>query len=294
MKFGFSVLHYQMPEVTINCVNSILKNVPNVEVVIVDNCSPDGSGSYIHEQFLENEKVKCIKLDSNLGFAQGNNVGYSFLRTLGCEFICCVNNDVLLTQVDFVNVVLNEFNRTKFSVLAPKVVLKDKSIQSFNPILGSISEYERELNLWKSCSNMKEYIQHKNYLTKILLTYPRIGSILRKYKQIFLKQNNKFCENVVLHGCFLVFSPIFIKQFDFAFDPRTFMYREEELLYLKVISENLKTVYCPSLSIIHLEDISTNSVARTKQEKFQFMKKNQISSLTILIDTIKQNNLKGN
>lgn len=288
MKLGFSILHYQLSEVTIDCVNSILKNIKDVEIVVVDNGSPNGSGKYLNTFFDDYDRVTCISLDSNLGFAKGNNVGYFYLKNIGCDYICCVNNDTLIEQYNFKQILEEEYRKTNFSVLAPRVYLKDRTLQSFNPSLGSVEDYEKELALWKSSFSMKDYFSEKDLLTKLLQYFPTTGSKLRKLKQMFSKNLQNSLENVVLHGCFLVFSPQFVTTFDSAFDNRTFMYREEELLYIKVRLNNLKTLYCPKLSIIHLEDLATNSIVKTQAEKFQFIKENQILSLEILIDTMKE------
>lgn len=288
MKLGFSVLHYQLSEVTINCVNSILKNIDDVEIVVVDNCSPNSSGLFLEKLFESFTNVKCIKTKTNLGFAKGNNLGYLYLKSIGCDYICCINNDILITQSNFKNILQDEFKKNHFAVFAPKVIVQDKSIQSFNPELGSIKYYEEELSKWETSSSFKEYYSQKRFLTKLMINYPKIGGELRKIKQKVFNVNDKPLVNVVLHGCFLVFSPIFIERFDDAFDPRTFMYREEELLYIKVRSNAMKTLYSPSISIIHLEDLSTNSVVNSNDEKFYFMKRNQISSLKILISTMKE------
>lgn len=288
MKLGFSVLHYQLSDITINCVNSILKNIDDVEIVIVDNCSPNNSGSLLEKHFESFLNVKCIKTKTNLGFAKGNNLGYSYLKSIDCDYICCVNNDIIITQLNFKNVLQDEFINNRFAVLAPKVFIKDKSVQSFNPVLESVKYYEEELSKWELSSSFKEYYSQKNYLTKLMINYPNLGSNLRKIKQKLFNVSDKPLENIVLHGCFLVFSPIFIEQFDDAFDSRTFMYREEELLFIKVKLHGMKTLYSPSISIIHLEDLSTDSVLNNNVEKFNFMKSNQILSLKILINTLKQ------
>lgn len=48
------------------------------------------------------------------------------------------------------------------------------------------------------------------------------------------------------------------------------MFREEELLYLSLKKKNLISVYCPAISIRHLEDAATNSVYRNNKEKSMF------------------------
>ena len=63
----------------------------------------------------------------------------------------------------------------------------------------------------------------------------------------------------------VLFSLQDIFQYQEAFNPKTFLYKEEELLYLRCKKADLKIVYNPKLIIKHLEDAATNSVNRQKK-----------------------------
>jgi possible glycosyltransferase len=289
MRFGFSVLHYQSIEETKQCVSSILEVVPDAEVVVVDNASPNRSGDILRQLYDSVSNVTCISSYKNVGFARGNNLGYSFLRNkCKCDFISCINNDTLIYTKDFQNEVLEEFYLSNFAVMAPLVRLRDNSIQSFNPKLFEVQHYRLELDNWLKNQSYLDYLQTKGILTKLLLFYPKIASILRKVKQKFSSKYKDRLENVVLHGCFLIFSPRFIENFETAFDERTFMYREEELLYLRNIEYNLKTVYNPNIEVLHLEDVATNSIFQNQQSKYLFQRQEQITSLKILINELER------
>ena len=55
------------------CLDSIQKlRYPNVEVILVDNASSDGSAEYVENNY---SFVKVIRNKENMGFAYGNNVG---------------------------------------------------------------------------------------------------------------------------------------------------------------------------------------------------------------------------
>lgn len=289
-KIGFVILHYQLLEQTIECVNSVFKNVPGAFVVIVDNCSPNGSGNELETLYRDNESVHCLLLKENLGFAKGNNVGYSYLREKQeFKFICCINNDTLIIQKDFLEKVEKEFALTRFAVMAPLALQKDKSVQSFAPTLRSVDEYKKELEKWQNNSTFESYLNDLDGKTRFLLKYPRIAAKIRKIKQMISCPYAKRMEDVVLHGCFLIFSKCYIEKFDTAFDESTFMYREEELLFLRIRANNLKSLYCPDLIIRHIENSSTNKEYSEKEKKYRFLRENQIKSLTILINALECN-----
>lgn len=59
-------------------------------VLIVDNGSTDGSREYLEKLSAEDDKVKCILLDSNTGFSGAVNVGIAAVDT---EYVVLLNND---------------------------------------------------------------------------------------------------------------------------------------------------------------------------------------------------------
>ena len=94
-------------------------------------------------------------------------------------------------------------------------------------------------------------------------------------------------ENIVLHGSFLIFSKKYIEKFD-GLDDRTFMYREEELLALRLKKNNLKSVYNPKIEIFHNEDSATNAITRSNRKKEIFVCKNQIKSMKVVLSELKK------
>ncbi|UXD44446.1 glycosyltransferase [Enterococcus faecium] len=75
---GFEVLHYETINETIQCVESILSNVINPVIVVVDNASSNNSGNELIEKFKSYDNVFVLINEKNLGFAKGNNIGYKF------------------------------------------------------------------------------------------------------------------------------------------------------------------------------------------------------------------------
>jgi len=69
------------------------------ELIVVDNGSTDGSFEKIKE-FLERKsslRKRTIKLNHNLGFAGGNNVGFA-MRSKESKYVLLLNNDAVLFQ----------------------------------------------------------------------------------------------------------------------------------------------------------------------------------------------------
>lgn len=71
-----------------DCVAAVLaQTYRNIEVIVVDNASEDGSPEFVEEQF---PSVRLTRNSSNLGFAAGNNVG---IRLAHGDYIVLLNQD---------------------------------------------------------------------------------------------------------------------------------------------------------------------------------------------------------
>lgn len=59
---AFVVLHYNVPEVTRQCVDSIreLQGNKKKKIVIVDNASPDGSGILLEKEYAQDGDIKVL------------------------------------------------------------------------------------------------------------------------------------------------------------------------------------------------------------------------------------------
>ena len=283
---SFVVLHYNAFQETIDCINSILNNVKaeHLNVVAVDNCSPNGSGEIIKETFKNDERVYYIGLNENAGFAKGNNAGIEYAKdVLKSDFVCCINNDTIVEQSDFFEQIVRIFNETNAAVIGPKVFLKDKSYQRFFTKLESVSYYKKQLNSFR-----KRLIKNriKLLLSKVGIRKNRSSDIKKANVADANDQDRSFFEtehkDVILHGCCLIFTPSFFDRLR-GFSPETFLYREEEILFIDIVHAGLHNIYSPDIYILHLEDAATNTLFDSDYKKKVFVTKNIVRSTKVLI-----------
>lgn len=292
-KFSFVILHYMTYEDTCVCVESIEKQCMNFDyhIIIVDNGSNNMSVEKLKKTYKNEPKIKIIENEKNLGFANGNNVGFRYAKKiLKSDFIILANNDTLLVNNSFCNEVIKEYEKTKFAVLGPKIQLKDNTI---NPIAYpdiQINTLKRQLKRYEISilCDQNIFLYFTKYLyQKIKRKLNNIGKNKSAENKISEKYNvNLHHENLLLHGCFWIFSKQYIDLFD-GLDNRTFLYREEELLYKRLLDNGLKNVYNPKVVIKHNEDLATNALKKTAREKSIFVNKNRIKSTKILIEEVK-------
>jgi CDP-glycerol glycerophosphotransferase len=73
------------------CLDSILAQpVTDIEVIGVDDCSPDGSGDILDEYADRDDRVTAVRLDRNIGLGPAHNVGLE--RAVG-EYVWFVDGD---------------------------------------------------------------------------------------------------------------------------------------------------------------------------------------------------------
>lgn len=85
-------INYNTPEVTGAMLHSLsLLNYPNLEVIVVDNASPQYSSLYLKKAF---PFITHITSPVNVGFAGGNNIGLHFAKG---EYVFLLNNDTEVT-----------------------------------------------------------------------------------------------------------------------------------------------------------------------------------------------------
>lgn len=93
-KVGIIVLNWNGKEDTIKCLKSLQKlTYPDIEIILVDNGSTDGSQEYFKCHFPE---CTLIETGENLGYAGGNNVGIIYALKRPIEYLFILNNDTVV------------------------------------------------------------------------------------------------------------------------------------------------------------------------------------------------------
>ncbi len=290
-KAAFVILHYETLADTMECMDSIISIVdyPALEIVIVDNGSVKHPAGSLAEKFESDSRVHVLFNNKNLGFAQGNNAGYAYARTvLQADFVIAVNNDTLIKQPDFVQKVISRYTHGRYDILGPDIVsLKDGSHQ--NPRREVLDRPQV----------VKKYIRY--FRVTLLLNYLLLDTLVIRVKKFFspgsklpgannnpVNPENNEMTGVKLHGSAVVFSPDYLKRYEYAFYPETFLYCEESILYYFVRRDALVSVYYPGTCIYHKEDVTTDYLNKRDYRRRRFYLKNNIQSAKVLLKLITQ------
>ena len=162
LKLTAVVLNYGTYELTKNCVNALLDDLPaNANIVIVDNKSPDGSGLELEKWLLEEkaaDPVSIILSPENHGFSGGNNLG---IQANEAEHYLLINSDTLVRK-GALQAMLAEFEldtKKEIGLVTPRLEFEDGTAQiscfrfhnpvsefltaaAFNPFTKALSAFD--------------------------------------------------------------------------------------------------------------------------------------------------------
>lgn len=273
MNIVYVILHYMAGQDTVECIESILEatkeSVHKTSIVVVDNGSTNDSYNLIQEKFNNNDKVILLQSKENLGFAKGNNIGFRYAKyDLKADFIVMLNNDTILSQKDFNEVLVRKYEEKQYAVLGPDIVTADGCHQ--NP--GSKQS-------WSLQELKKDRLKKR---IRLVLTYvgldASLGNALAKNKTVYRKETlQEERENTILHGACMIFSKEYISQFD-GLNDETFLYMEEDILKLYADYYGFLMLYTPELTISHKEDAATDMIVKSENKKNRWKYKQLIKS----------------
>ncbi len=153
MKISVIIPNYNGKELLEKNLVKVIEKSPNAEIIIVDDCSTDGSISFLKEKF---PGIQVISNKKNEGFASTVNAG---VREAKGDLVYLLNSDVI-PKDKYLEVLISHFIDPKVfavgslqeSVEKDEVVLRGRGIGSFHKgfLLHARGEINRTNTLWVS------------------------------------------------------------------------------------------------------------------------------------------------
>ncbi len=96
-KVSIIIVTFHNLDFTRQCIDSVLANTlhPDLEIIVVDNASTDGTREYLRELEKQHGNFTVILNDENAGFARANNQG---LRAAAGDYLVLLNNDTVVPR----------------------------------------------------------------------------------------------------------------------------------------------------------------------------------------------------
>lgn len=201
-----------------NCLRSVLNQTYfNLEIIVVDNCSTDGSVVLLEAKFTQ---VKLIKSNKNLGFAAGNNLGITESKG---EYIILLNNDTE-AEPDWAEELV------KASQSAPEIGM---------------------------CASKVKYLQEKHTLNSTgVILYPDLTAINRGIGERDLGQYDSLTSVFCPYGAVALYRKAMLDQIGLL-DEDYFMFREEDELGWRANLTGWKCIYVPTAVVYHYRSAAT-------------------------------------
>ncbi|GAJ26250.1 glycosyltransferase [Liquorilactobacillus sucicola DSM 21376 = JCM 15457] len=88
------VVTYNRKKLLKECLTNLFSQKYDCDVLVVDNCSTDGTKQYIRD-FLENKKLTYVNTGANLGGAGGFNFALKYASDLNYEYFWIMDDDTM-------------------------------------------------------------------------------------------------------------------------------------------------------------------------------------------------------
>ena len=132
-KVSIIIVNYNGKLLLEKCLESLFKiNYNNFEVVIVDNNSTDNTIEFITKNY---PSIIIIKLDSNKGFAEPNNIAAKITKG---DYLLFLNNDTIVTP-NFISEMIKTMENDKKIGICQSLLLKsDGQIDSSGDFMDDL------------------------------------------------------------------------------------------------------------------------------------------------------------
>lgn len=130
-RIAISIINYRTGDLTLNCLNSVLADIGDLEaqIVVVDNASGDGSAEAI-AAWLDTQPdgtpVTLVRSPENTGFSGGHNLG---IGAVEADYYLVLNSDAVL-RPGFLQAILAVAEATpRAGLIAPQIETDDGAVQ---------------------------------------------------------------------------------------------------------------------------------------------------------------------
>lgn len=199
-KVGIVILNFNNSGETLTCIQNVKKSTyDNVELIVVDNGSSENDIKILEKI----EGINLILMNSNAGYAVGNNAGIKQAQKIECEFTMVLNNDVRIKSDTISKLVEVLKSHANIAFLGP-VILEwgTQIIQSAgadNNFLRGTSDLINQGKLYNN-SNQMNYVDYISGACMFFKTeiVKKIGFIPENYFLFF--EENEWCIRALKKG----------------------------------------------------------------------------------------------
>ena len=262
MRFSFILINYNNAQITIDCVNSILKakqdNNDQLRIIIVDNNSNDRDREYLKNWQKEHSTIDVLEVyycEKNLGYFKAINRGLELLSYEDKQSYVAIGNNDLIYDIDFINVLKLKKYNTDIFVVAPNIV--------------NINGLHQNPHVVNRISKFREFyytIYNTNYYIAILLEYIASALNLRSSKKDKIDYESSRYITMGFGACYILLPAFFSHNKEL--DDFLFLMGEEAMLAHQVIRSGGRTYYDAQLKVHHIDNATFKLIPSKTTYKF--------------------------
>ena len=205
MKVSIIVLSWNGVDYLEDCLDAVLcQDYPDVEVIVVDNGSADGSADFVAAHYPD---VRIIRNGRNLGFSAGNNVG---LRTATGDALILLNQDTVVESGWLGALVEAVLDNPGTGIAGGKALYPDGTIQHAG---GYVNERGWGSHYGYQCEDVGQFDQMRDvdYVTGAALVVTRralgtIGGLDERFEPAYFEDLD-WCYRARMAGFRVVYVP---------------------------------------------------------------------------------------
>lgn len=222
------ILNYNDYSTVMRLYNKIKDYKAIQHIVIVDNCSTDGS----YEQLKKDCSCVVLRTEKNGGYSYGNNYGIQWLqKNVPCDYYMISNPDVIFEE-NFVREIIRAMDE--------------------NPSIGIMSGVMLDREGKAAKSQFGYTTTYSKALLECFYLYRRYQMHDAKHQVDPTKKINYV---QVVWGSLFVISDAAYRAID-GFDENTFLYHEENIISEKMKAHHYKEAILTTVSYVHMHAVT--------------------------------------
>lgn len=226
-----SIVTYNNERIISDTLDSLLARWPcrqPMQVLLVDNCSLDGTPEILQYYAMTHERIEFIQNNANTGYGGGHNL--AIWRVASRYHVIC-NPDILIKNGTLDRLAVFMDANPNVGMVSPRFRFRDGRLQPLNHRLPTITDLF--LRRFVPGQIRRHFHRRSDYYVMLDVGYENVCEVP------FPSGAFLFCRTDVLHR---------IRGFDDNF----FLYFEDVDLAHRVRQAGYRTVYCPDAEVIHL------------------------------------------
>ncbi|WP_369014276.1 glycosyltransferase family 2 protein [Flavobacterium anhuiense] len=116
MKIAVVIVTYNPKKWLRKCLSSLEQSTVDLNVIVVDNKSTDGSNIIIKNHF---PNVTLLEVNENQGFGKGNNIGIKKALSIGADYVFLLNQDAWIESNTIINLISAHQKEPQYGVISP-------------------------------------------------------------------------------------------------------------------------------------------------------------------------------